>query len=233
MFTVNCRSKFVRTVGVFLIAVVAAAPAMAGSIIPSEPWDGPATDLDELNLYEIYNAASSTSLTSNTELDAFWVDIDDVLALNNGTIWAFALAKFAELRPQTFGFWEGEVGTGTRVELFTLTDDALYNPWAPGNNVLAPVSGDFTLFDDVDGSVEWYSDDTKNTPVEKHLVAYSTPYYNTFMLGWEDTILGDGDQDFNDLVVLLHFPPVIPEPATLLIFGMGVAGVAAIRRRKS
>jgi hypothetical protein len=56
------------------------------------------------------------------------------------------------------------------------------------------------------------------------------------LIGFED-LLGGGDRDFNDLIFLvsnvtLADPAAVPEPATLLLVGSGVAGFAALRRRR-
>ncbi len=54
-------------------------------------------------------------------------------------------------------------------------------------------------------------------------------------VGWEDTI--GGDYDYNDLIFAFTDPPnwnndPVPEPGTLAMFGLGLLGLAALRRRK-
>ena len=70
-------------------------------------------------------------------------------------------------------------------------------------------------------------------------IAWSQPASGIALLGLED--LPDlGDKDYNDMVVVfagcglrpVPTPAPVPEPATMLLFGTGLAGIAGFRRRK-
>jgi len=59
--------------------------------------------------------------------------------------------------------------------------------------------------------------------------------YDIAYIGWED--LSDYDFDYNDLVMFVAWKPPTtqnetPEPLTLSLFGAGLAGAAALRRRR-
>jgi len=50
-------------------------------------------------------------------------------------------------------------------------------------------------------------------------------------VGWEDRI--GLDYDYNDMIFAFTDPPTaVPEPSTILLFGTGLLGLAAVRRRR-
>jgi hypothetical protein len=90
----------------------------------------------------------------------------------------------------------------------------------------------------------WYSDATLNAAGQKdHFVTFKgaaspapattgiTLGANDYLIGIEDLNLGDWD--YNDMVVKVSLVPRVPDTgATVALMGLGLAGLAILRRRK-
>ena len=212
--------KVVRVLSMLVLAVAVCAPAMAIPV-PAEPWDD-SINTDPLNLYEIYNEVYGTSLTSNVELEAFAVDPGELFeCLYGGSV--EAVARYAGFG-QAIGYYNGG-GDSATVDVI--------GTGLTATGVLNVPAGTFGLFDQVTGAGDprWYSEAALNGG-DDHMVAYYGQNGDIF-IGFEDRAFTDPfvDFDYNDLVLTLTCN-VVPEPASILLLGMGLAGVAYRRIRK-
>lgn len=151
------------------------------------------------------------------------------------TFTATARAKFAGFN-QDFGYIPDSNGNG----MFEEPIVPLFNATGNGINLGAPsatfTSGnDFLWAVDPSGAPLWTSSPGQNSDGLDHMVTWlitGGASAGNHVIAWED-LFGGGDRDFNDLVVEVRSTSSIhaPEPTTMLLFGVGLIGLAGFRRK--
>jgi hypothetical protein len=194
-------------------------------------FTGSGTDLGYGNWTEFSNGTVTALRVYDNDGPAEIIHIVTGDQFNVDQIWTDGLAdvtaqaKYAG-HDQSFGWNGGGMGT-SYFELLTHEDVALETV------VPIVISGDF-LWGSQPNSDEYWSKNSYNVDELDHMVTYKIEGLLTdrtvWLLFWEDLSGGypSSDRDFNDFVIEVR---AVPEPASMLLFGLGA--LALLRKRKA
>jgi len=155
--------------------------------------------------------------------DELWRNIDGL---------ASAQAKFAGA-DQDFGYLPDVTG-GAFQSIFTVTADG-YLGGSPSAALPIAQTGDiFRFTDQPSGYPLWSSQVSDNSDGMDHMQTYSITGGSSagnYVIAWEDLPEESSDVDYQDLVVEVSGVHPVPEPATILLLGLGALALRRKNRR--
>jgi len=215
---------------------------------PTPNWDqdkGP-------DLYEAANRLANTSFLSNAELDPLYVKLDAMTKTRGATI---ALISRGTGAVNELGYYT-DLGQGavTTTLFHDIAGAGWFGPSYPAATFPAGTGSSFGWYlgsdVDADGLIDrvaysenmtweglddvmsYYLGDIEPFSATVNGTETVLDFDNAFLVGFEDGTEGGGEGDYNDVILVIEPSAPVPEPATLLLVGIGTLGLCVRRRRQ-
>ena len=224
---------------------------LAGLVAAGASWSTPVNGSSLQTILNNITTGGASSVDVNADQisqDKYWA-----LTATGGSVATMIIEVAGYANDNVFGVYDlsnpankvalfnGPATGGDQVVVSIKASGAVYVNFANTGTTFA--STNFGYFLQGPGGT-FYSDDALNPGAADHMVSYrgegdqvtlpgNYPGVWTadeYVLGWEDVAFGDND--FDDMVVMVESVMPVPEPTTLGLMGLGLLGMGLLARRK-